>query len=504
MSRPHGLSLGVALLLLGNAALLAQAPAATAPAYGARASGAARMLPMTSSSAPARAHAALGQRALDTGHPVDAAEHFRLSVAADSAFAFAHFGLANSSNSVSDFTRHLRDASRLASRASRPEQLMIAIAEKALDADQQGSLALARELVRAAPDNPRPQLILANALTALGQESEARQSMRRAIALAPDFAPSYIQLGYSYLLVAPRAPAKAGAAIRKAIALEPGEALPYIALGSYGRATNRLEQARLAYTNASRIEPAHALPVQQRAHVNAFLGDYDAARADYDAAIRLGRANEPATYAIFRALVPTYAGNPGESIAEYDRLLAAIDTMSIPDRDGARVFALTEQALIATHSGAIDDARRALDGLAPLLRKQATQVGTPEFARTQEANIAVQEGLLAARQGDFATATAKANEAMSDVADVHSSTKDQAAHGLLGIVALDQKHYAEALAHFERANPNDIYMTYHRALALDGAGRRAEAKRLFREVAEFNFSSANEALVRAEAKKRAG
>jgi tetratricopeptide (TPR) repeat protein len=504
MSRTHAVSLGVALLLLGDAALLAQAPTPAAPAYGARSAGAARLLPMTSSSAPARAHAALGQRALDTGHPVDAAEHFRLAVAADSAFAFAHFGLANSSNSVGDFTAHLRDASRLASRASRPEQLMIAIAEKGLDADQQGALALARELVRAAPDNPRPHLILANTLTALGREAEARQSMQRAIAVAPDFAPAYIQLGYSYLLTAPRAPAKAEAVIRKAVALEPREALPYIALGSWGRATNKLEQARLAYTNASRLEPTNALPVQQRAHVEAFLGDYDAARADYDAAIRLGRANEPATYAIFRALVPTYAGNPGESVAEYDRLIAAIDTMAIPDRDGARVFALTQQALIATHSGAFDDARRALDRLTPLLRKQATQVGTPDFARTQEANIAVQEGLLAARPGDFAAATAKAKQAISEVADVHSSTKDQGAYGLLGIVALDQKRYAEALAHFDKASPNDVYIKYHRALALEGAGRLAEAKRLFREVADFNFSSANEALGRADARKRAG
>jgi tetratricopeptide (TPR) repeat protein len=501
MSRAHVVSLGVAVLLLGGSAPFTHAQPA-APAYGARSTGPARLLPMTTPSASARSYAALGQRALDMGRPIDAAAQFRLAVNADSGFAFAHFGLANSSNSVGEFTRHLRDASRLAGSASRPERLMIAISEKALDADQQGALALARELVAAVPDNPRPLLVLATTLTGLGREEEARKAMERAIALAPDFAPSYLQLGYSYLLVAPRAPAKAESVIRKAVALEPDEAFPYIALGSFGRATNRLEQARRAYTDAMRVAPENALPVMQRAHVNAFLGDYDAARADYDAAIRLGRDNEPATYAVFRALVPVYAGNPREGLAELDRLLAAIDTMSIPDRDGARAFVLSQQALIATHVGAFDDARRALDRNAELLRTQSKEVGSADFAHTQEAAIAVQEGMLAARRGDFAAATAKANEAIAHVADIKSPNKDQGAHGLLAIVALDQKHYDEALKHFASANPNDIYMTYHRGLALAGAGRAAEAKKVFREVAQFNFSSANEALVRADAGKR--
>ena len=182
----------------------------------------------------------------------------------------------------------------------------------------------------------------------------------------------------------------------------------------------------------------------------------------------------------------------------------SIDTMSIPDRDGSRIFALTEEALIATHSGAFAEARSALDRRTALLWKAAADVGTPEFRRTQAADILYYDGLLALHKGDLPAATAKASEAMRQVAANRDPRRDQQAHALLGMVDLAQKNYTNALTHFAQADPNDMYVAYHRALALQGAGRKDEAKRLFREVANYNFSSAGVALVRADAKKHAG
>ena len=503
MSRSRALTLAAALLAPGGPALLAQNRPAPPPVYGAT-SPAAAMLPMSTASAAARDHATAGQRALDMGHQTEAAAHFREAVAADPSFAFGYLGLANSTTSVADFTRNVRTASRLAPKASRAEQLEIAIAERGLSSDQQGAAALARELVKVAPSNPRAHLALATAQAQLGRESDARQSMERAIAVAPNFTPAYIQLGYSLLLNVPRDPARAEPIIKKAVALEPQESLPYVLLGSWGRATGKLGEARLAYTKAARIDPTNALPLQQRGHVNAFLGDYDAAVADYTAAIRLGRDNQPAQYAVYRALVPVYAGNPRAAITQLEKLVGAIDTMSIPDRDGSRIFALTEEALIATHSGAFAEARSALDRRTALLWKAAADVGTPEFRRTQAADILYYDGLLALHKGDLPAATAKASEAMRQVAANRDPRRDQQAHALLGMVDLAQKNYTNALTHFAQADPNDMYVAYHRALALQGAGRKDEAKRLFREIANYNFSSAGVALVRADAKKRAG
>ena len=53
------------------------------------------MLPMTSSSAAAKMHATLGQRALETNHPAEAAQHFQQAIAADSTLAFARLVYVN-------------------------------------------------------------------------------------------------------------------------------------------------------------------------------------------------------------------------------------------------------------------------------------------------------------------------------------------------------------------------------------------------------------------------
>ncbi len=49
-----------------------------------------------------------------------------------------------------------------------------------------------------------------------------------------------------------------------------------------------------------------------------------------------------------------------------------------------------------------------------------------------------------------------------------------------------------------------MYIRYHLALAEEGAGNSAEAKKLFREVSEWNFNSVGFALVREDAAAKAG
>ncbi|MFL5618330.1 MAG: hypothetical protein ACJ79A_08055, partial [Gemmatimonadaceae bacterium] len=132
------------------------------------------MLPMTSSSAAAKMHAMLGQRALETNHTAAAVEHFRQAIAADSTLAFARLGAANASTSYAEYDANLRAAAKLAEHASRAEQLQIAIARKSLVNDLVGAESLARELIAAEPKNPRAYLALASAQQQMGREVEAR------------------------------------------------------------------------------------------------------------------------------------------------------------------------------------------------------------------------------------------------------------------------------------------------------------------------------------------
>lgn len=460
------------------------------------------MFPVTTSSATAREHFMLGLRDLDIGRNT-ARSHFEAAVAADPSFALAHLYAAFTANTPGSYRAHLEHAEQVAASASPAEQLMIRIERRNFSNDDTGRLELAQQLVQMLPTDPRALQTLAGVQFALGRPADARASLERAIQISPSFAPALIQLGNSYLTVEPRDLPRAESIIRRAVGLEPNEAYTHDFMGDVYRAQNRLADARAEYTRMAELDPARALAFQQRAHVNSFLGRFDEARADYDRAIAIGDPDEKASYGMYRALVNVHAGDAAAAERELDRLVAAIDGMNVPNPTGAKIGALFPQFQIALHSGHVDVAERALNQLRTLLRQQAELGGTPEFARNRDANIAFAEGLLAAYKGDFATTRSRAQEFIRVVAPARNPRKNEPAHELLAMADLLQRNYQSAADHFTQADPNNIYATYNHALALEGAGRAAEARALFRRVAETNFNSPGLALVKRDAARKA-
>jgi tetratricopeptide (TPR) repeat protein len=430
-----------------------------------------------------------------------AREHFDRAVAADPNFALARLYAAFYAPSVATYRAHLDEAVRLADRASPAERLWIRAQAAGLNNDVTGQLALLQELVQLTPSDPRAYGFLANVQFNAGQRAEARATLERAGQIDPNFAPTWVQLGNSYLQTEPRDLTQAEAYIRKALVLEPNEPVGHDYLGDLYRAVNKLPEARASYTRMIELDPSRAGAFQQRGHVNSFLGNFAEARADYDRAIALADPIDKPGFAVYRALVNIYEGNAGAAETELGQVAASVDA-NLPNAVGSKIFALNEQALIAIHNKHFDVAQRAVDQLRDLYRQQAAMGGSDALKRANEANIAYWEGMLAARRGDFATARTKAQEMMAHRAPDRSPRKNELAHELLGYADLFEGKHASAAAHFAEANPDDVYVTYHRALALEGAGRTDEAKVLFKRVAGENFNSAGIALAKGEAAKK--
>ena len=461
-------------------------------------------LPVTTTSDEARDHFLQGQRALDMGRFVDANQHFEMAVEADSTFAQAYLNKANSSPSLDGFKTDLDRAKQHAEHASDGERLLIEITQKGFDSDVEGQLSAANELVQLHSTSPRAWLTLAGIQAALNNHAEARTSMNQAAELAPNFATTYMQLGNSYLFNEPRDFAQAEESMLKAVESEPNEPNPHDNLGDAYRAQGELEKARDEYARAAELDPTNALPVQQRGHVNSFLGAFDEARADYDLAISLGRANEPAAYGVYRAFVSVHAGQPDAAIEELNGLVNRIDAMGIDDPTGLKIFALTQAAMIGMHSGNLDAAEQALEQRTSLMRTQIATVGTDEFSRSQEANVAYFDGLLAARRGDYETANTKITEFGELVEPDANPRKMEPAHQMMGLVSLLQGNGAEAVSHFEQGNLTTLYTKYLLARSHEEAGHADVAKRLYGEIANYNFNSVGFALVRQEATEKSG
>jgi tetratricopeptide (TPR) repeat protein len=362
-----------------------------------------------------------------------------------------------------------------------------------------GQIAFAQQLVQLTPNDPRAYAYLAGAQFNAGQRAEARASLDRATQLDPSFAAGWVRIGNSYLQSEPRDLVKAGTFIRRAAALAPNEPFTHDYMGDLFRAENNLPQARAEYTRMIELDPSRAGGFQQRGHVNSFLGNFAEARADYARAVQLADPVTKPAFSVYGALVDVYAGDPSAAEAELERIAASVDAMNIPNAHGAKIFALSEATLIALHNRHFDVAQRTIDQLKPIYRAQAEMGRSDAIRRANEAQIDYWEGMLAARRGDFTTARNEAREMMAKVAANQNPRKNEGAHELLGMADLLQGNFAAAIGHFDQANPDDVYVWYNRALALEGAGRTAEAKELFRRVAAWNFSSASVALVRKDA-----
>jgi predicted Zn-dependent protease len=460
--------------------------------------------PLSTKSEDARKWTDAGEMAYDAGLFDDALRDFKRAAAADSAFAYAYLRIAQNGYSLDEYRTNLARANAFKATANPSEKLLIEAENKIFAGDIQAGLDSMKRLGETLPGNPRAPYALSvvENFTA-GQVDSARAAAKRAMEIAPNWGIAHLQYG-AYYVIEPRDLAKADEQTVIGQKLWPDKAVTYDLLGDLRRAQNRLQDAAVAYAKQIELSPKEAEGYNQRGHAYTFLGKFDSARADYDASTRLGKGNTPAIEGGYRALVEAYAGHPDDAIARLNQLVDAIDGMGIPEPEGLKIQTLQAIAVLAEHAGKFDAAQRATAQIGPLIRKGIERVNTPEFRRAQEANIAFWEGRLAAFKGDYALALSKAEEYKKLRELDRDPTKDRQYHVLRGFVALGQKRYADAATELKQGDPNNPLQQFHLAQALEGQGKTAEAKAIYKSVSTYNFNAPEFAAVRAEALIKAG
>lgn len=458
-------------------------------------------IPVTTSNEQALADFMKGQRLLDVGRPQEANKLFEAAVEKDPAFSYAYLNIANSAASAQEFKDNLDLAMEHIEGKSEGERLLCEINRTFLDNDAEKRIKLAKTLVEKYPRSPRAWLTQASMQTTLNDIEAARKSMKRALELDPQMIAANVALGFSYLFSDPKNFTLSEQFLARCVELNPGEAKAYENLGDVHRAMKDLQRAREYYSQAHEKDPTLSAASIKMGHINSFLGNFDEARADYDAGIAGAKEQNKANYANYRAFTHLHAGNVQAALTELGQIVNSIDGIDIPNdqKQSAKIFTLTNQATIALHHNLLDDAERILMRRAAVIRASAERVGDQDFARQQEANILLFEGQLAARKGDYQTARAKAEKNRALLEADSNPRKFEGYLGLLGLVELLQGNSEKAVEHYRKANLTVMYVKYHLALALEGAGQTYEAKQLFKEVAEWNFNSVGFALVRKDA-----
>jgi tetratricopeptide (TPR) repeat protein len=461
-------------------------------------------IPVSTRSEPARLDFLAGQAAFDRGDAAKANALFRSAVEHDPDFTSGWFYLANASFSTEEFASSLKRAAAAAN-GTEGERMLVTVGQRFLDNDFTAQLATSKELVEKFPRSPRAWLNLAAVQGGLNQFAEQRASLARAIELDARFTPAYLAMANSYLFNEPRDLKRAEEFFGRTLALAPGEDNYHWLLGDVYRAMNQLEKAREHYKRATLLDPHDGTAPVKLGHVNSFLGRYAEARQDYDRGIANAEVANKPFLANYKMFTWVHAGDAPTAIEALEGVAGQVDSMGLrPDqRDGAANFTLTNALTIALHHNRHDDARRVLDKLAVVLRSNAKSVGTQEFSRIQEAQITYFEGQLAARRGDFRNAQAFAKKNADLVSGQGNPRRLENHHDLMGLIHLLQRRHSQAIEHYRKADLTNQYVQYHYALALEGARQTEEARRIFRQVGEWNFNSVAFALIRKDALARA-
>ncbi len=290
----------------------------------------------------------------------------------------------------------------------------------------------------------------------------------------------------------------------KASQLNPSSESAHINLGDAHRAIQALSKASNDYETASLINPNSAVAFVKKGHVDSFIGDFQAAKKAYQQALQVSDNINRPYYANYEAFIHLHASRPQTTIDNLKVVIEDIDKMDLAEdqKNSAKLFALTNQATIALHHSLIDEAKTILKQRETLVRKISVSLNDKDFTRNQEADIAFWKGQLAVRMGDFKTAHQFADENSQLVKENNSPRKMERYHELEGLISLLSEKFDTAKLHYSKADKNSVYVKYHLALVTELSGDKKNAKRMFKEVAQFNFNSVEFALVRKDAINR--
>lgn len=461
-------------------------------------------IPATTASEEALQQFRQGEALVDAARPMEARSFFKRAVELDPSFSYAYINMP--ALSAAEFEEQLRNAQAGVEGKSEGERLLVEVTAALWDNDTEAALRLAQQLVEAYPSSPRAWLTLAGIQAGQNDHEAARASAGKALELDPDMPAAHRTQGYSYLFSDPTDHALAVSHMERLVEIQPGEATAHEALGDACRGLGDLERARSEYSAAVELDPSLGTAILKKGHINSFLGRYAEARADYDAGIAAATVENKANYSNYRTFVHLYEGNPEGALMELGDVVAMTEEVGMQEDQipGAKVFALTNAATIALHHGMTEETREILDERTRQLELIAATIADADFERRQKANIALWEGQLAARQGKYELARQMAETNRSLLEADANPRRFEGYHGLLGLIALEQDDYEQAAAELRQSTLAVEYIKYLLALALEGAGQTEEARRLFREVGNYNFNSVGFALVRKDALARAG
>jgi len=455
----------------------------------------AEKIPVTSSSQKALSLYLDGRRLFDNLRLTDAIPYFENALKVDGNFALAHLFLAQSAGTAKTFFEEMRKAEEASGGASHGEQLMIKGFVAGVNARPGVQLEMYQELVKEYPGDERAQMLVGTAYMAQQEFPQAVEHLKRAIDIAPEFAPAYNQLGYAYRSL--QQYDESETTFKKYTELLPTDPNPFDSYAELLLKIGRFDESIAQYEKALAVNPHFANSFTGIAAALMYQGKHENALAETQKEMDAAR-------------------NPGETrLAHFTRAVVYMD-------EGKSDLALKEIGKEYAIAEKLKDAGSMSGDVAAtaniLLEEGKTDEALVEFKRS---NDIVQHSSLAAdvkaanalfhhaniarvmiARGDAAAARTETEALRQEAEKRQSRNQLRLAHELTGLIALEQKDYATAIDELKQANQQDPRVLYNLALASQASGKTEEARTYAKQSARFNgLPFMNYAFVRAKAEK---
>ena len=452
-------------------------------------------VPVTTASDEARQQYLKGRTLGENLRAHDSREVLQRAVAKDPGFALAHYSLALNSPTAKEFFEHLKQAVKLANSASEGERLMILGLEAGSNANPEKQREYYDRLVAAYPGDERAHFLLGGNYFGQQDYPKALREYQTSVEIAPDFAPAYNLLGYAYRQAGRFDDAEK--AFKKYIELIPEDPNPYDSYAELLMKMGRFDESIAMYRKALAVDPQFSPSHIGIASNLTYQGKHEAARQEAWTLHQAARNDADRRNAFF-AMAIAYAdeGNFEAAVAELKKEQAVAAKINDAGNMAADAVAMGDVLLEA---GKAEEARTLYQKALTLLQGSELSSEVKENAKlVHEYNL----GRVAVRAKDLPAARKHAEAFMQGASVKKNSGQIRLAHELAGTIALKEKQFDQALAHFGKANQQDPYVLYRMAKAYKGSGDEVKAKEMFRQATNHNtLPTLNHAFVRAKAKK---
>jgi tetratricopeptide (TPR) repeat protein len=436
--------------VLKSCAVLALGLGLTAPLYAHHLQkGATTTLPVTTTSAKARALYEKGMADYENLYLERCNDEWRAAVKEDPNLALAWAWIAFNSGNPQEVSVARANAKALVPKLTAGEQLMVGWIAKVQEGNFIEGISLMNDLLEMYPRDKHLLYLAGNWLMLENGDEQAQRIMEKALAIDKNFPAALNDLAYLY--ARNRRFDKAFPAMDRYVALLPTEPNPHDSYGELLRMAGDFEGSLLHYRAALKIDPDFVTSQVGLGDTYALMGNQEQARAEYDKAIRYAHNEaDRQTYAMQRAMTWVRDGKYADADREF---LEIAQTSHAKEQDLQEAQAYRHMAEYQTDDNlALKDLKLAEEALHHL------STISPSDRDEELSHVLRNRVVRAANSGNQALADQSLQQ-LEALANVGRNRVVQSSwQGAVGSLLMAQKKYDDAVAHLEEDQDNPFTM----------------------------------------------